>query len=330
MRVNLETWNEFGLNHPNAHLLQSGAWGELKTAFGWKAVRLISGANGAQVLFRRLPGGFSIGYVAKGPVVFDLNFSAELDLVCREEKAIFIKIEPDLWESDGEPVLLKQPGWIRSNPIQPRRTVVVDLETTEEDLLARMKQKTRYNIRLAEKKEIIVRPSEDVGVFHQMSVMTSKRDGFGIHAPGYYQKIYDLFKPSGQIELLLAYYHDQPIAGLMVMAQGDTSWYMYGASTEAERNRMPTYLIQWEAMKWARERGCKRYDLWGIPDMDEEDLEGKFEEKQSHEGLWGVYRFKRGFGGEVLRSVGAWDKVYYPGIYRLYQQYLRLRGRQVE
>lgn len=291
---------------------------------------MISGESGAQVLFRRLPGGFSIGYVAKSLPNLNQNLLSELDEICKQEKAIFAKIEPDRWECEEIPEGLTGRGWQRSNPIQPRRTVVVSLEGTDDELLGRMKQKTRYNIRLAEKKEITVRVSNDIASFHQLSVLTGKRDGFGIHAPGYYQKIYDLYHPLGQCELLLAFFQNRPVAGLMAMAVGDRSWYMYGASSEMERNRMPTYLIQWEAMKWARGRGCKTYDLWGIPDLDEDQLEGKFEEKHSHEGLWGVYRFKRGFGGEVLRSMGAWDKIYYPGIYRLYQHYTRLRGGREE
>jgi lipid II:glycine glycyltransferase (peptidoglycan interpeptide bridge formation enzyme) len=103
---------------------------------------------------------------------------------------------------------------------------------------------------------------------------------------------------------------------------------MYGASTEVERNRMPTYLLQWEAIRWAKAQGCEQYDLWGIPDVDETELEESFAQKQSHEGLWGVYRFKRGFGGKVMRSAGAWDRIYYPAIYNLYSQIMKLRGRQ--
>jgi peptidoglycan pentaglycine glycine transferase (the first glycine) len=115
---------------------------------------------------------------------------------------------------------------------------------------------------------------------------------------------------------------------LMLFYQGKTAWYLYGASTEVERNRMPTYLLQWEAIRWAKSKGCTEYDLWGIPDMDEEELEKAFTAKRSHEGLWGVYRFKRGFGGDVKRSVGAWDKVYYPSLYGIYKQVMKLRGRQ--
>jgi len=327
MIANLQEWNKFIADHPNAHILQSGAWGELKSAFGWKAVRIIAGECGAQVLFRSLPGGFSIGYVPKGPVGHGCELFKELDQVCRENRAIFLKVEPDIWEPQEAIVLSEQPDWIKTRPIQPQRTVMVSIDASDDDLLARMKQKTRYNIRLAQKKGIEVRVSDDIQAFHEMSEITAKRDGFGVHALSYYQKAMELFNPSGHADLIMAYYQNHPVAGLVAFAFGEMSWYMYGASSDEERNRMPTYLIQWEAMKWARSKGCKVYDLWGIPDVDEEILEEEFTNKHSHEGLWGVYRFKRGFGGEILRSVGAWDKVYYPGIYQIYRQMMRFRGR---
>jgi len=130
--------------------------------------------------------------------------------------------------------------------------------------------------------------------------------------------VYRLFVPQGIGRLLLAEYEGKLIAGVMVFAWGDKAWYMYGASSDAHRDRMPNYLLQWQAMLWAKSRGCRTYDLWGIPDEDEETLEAHFLER--HDGLWGVYRFKRGFGGRVLRYVGAWDQVYRPVLYWLYRR----------
>jgi peptidoglycan pentaglycine glycine transferase (the first glycine) len=330
MKVNLKQWNDYINEHPNAHILQSGAWGELKSSFAWKAVRVISGSAGAQVLFRKLPGGFSIGYIPKGPVVSSPELFNEIDLVCHEEKAVFLKVEPDDWEPAVGFWSANQPGWIQSRPIQPQRTVILNLEGSDEEILGRMKQKTRYNIHLAEKKEIEVRASTDVKAYHVMSEVTGARDGFGVHSQSYYQKALDLMDPDGAAALLLAYYQEKPVAGLLAVAQGEMAWYLYGASSDEERNRMPTYLIQWQAMQWAKAKGCKYYDLWGIPDVDEDVLEGEFSQKGSHDGLWGVYRFKRGFGGEVMRSVGAWDKVYLPLLYKLYQLMTKLRGRSDE
>jgi lipid II:glycine glycyltransferase (peptidoglycan interpeptide bridge formation enzyme) len=108
----------------------------------------------------------------------------------------------------------------------------------------------------------------------------------------------------------------------MVFAHGKRAYYLYGASTDEERNRMPTYLLQWEAIKWARSKGAEEYDLWGVPDEDEEILEENFEKRS--DGLWGVYRFKRGFGGDVKRAAQALDRVYMPLLYKLYLW--RIRG----
>ncbi len=91
---------------------------------------------------------------------------------------------------------------------------------------------------------------------------------------------------------------------------------------------MPTYLLQWEGMRWAARQGCQEYDLWGIPDVDEVELERQFAGRS--DGLWGVYRFKRGFGGQVVRSPGAWDRVYQPVLYRLYRWWMKRRGGEAE
>jgi lipid II:glycine glycyltransferase (peptidoglycan interpeptide bridge formation enzyme) len=312
MNVNLNDWNEFNSQFTNLHILQTGAWGELKSSFGWKVVRIISGSQGVQVLFRPLVGGFSIAYVPKCQLGAMPEVQEEIDKICLEHRAVFLKVEPDLWDPDETGFFSREKGWKKSRPIQPHKTVVVPILGSEEDLLSRMKQKTRYNIRLAQRKGIEVKISDDVETFHQLSIITGKRDGFGIHSLLYYKKAHELFSESRQVGILTAYFEGRAIASLMVFAVGDRSWYMYGASSDEERNRMPTYLIQWEAMRWARAKGCNTYDLWGIPDVEETQLEQEFSERQSHDGLWGVYRFKRGFGGEVKRSIGAWDKVYHP------------------
>jgi len=153
---------------------------------------------------------------------------------------------------------------------------------------------------------------------------TGERDGFGVHTQAYYQRAYDLFAAWGACSILLASYEGQPLAAMMVFVRGKRAWYFYGASNNEERNRMPTYLLQWEAMRWAAARGCTEYDLWGVPDASEEELEANFTNR--YDGLWGVYRFKRGFGGRLVRSAGAWDRVYHPMLYRLYLGYMKGRG----
>lgn len=209
--------------------------------------------------------------------------------------------------------------------IQPQRSLVVDISANEDDILMAMKSKTRYNIRLAGRKGVTVweGDAEDVSTFTRLLDATADRADFGIHPPGYYEAAYELFVARGWTRLLLAEVAGEAVAGLMVFALPPQSWYFYGASSTAHREKMPTYLLQWEAIRWAKSIGCTTYDLWGVPDEDRDTLEREFVERS--DGLWGVYRFKRGFGGNLVRTVGAWDQVLSPLRYRLYTWALRLR-----
>lgn len=326
-RLTAAEWAHFIQQHTEAHILQTPTWGRLKAAFGWTPHYIQQGDLGAMVLFRSLPLGLSVAYIPRGPVGTGVwtEFWPAVDKLCRKEGAVFLRVEPEIWEPVEPGFTTSQlPGFLETQQtIQPPRTVLVSLEGTEDDLLSAMKSKTRYNIRLADRKGVIVESSDDIEAFHKMMLTTGERDAFGIHSLDYYRKAYDLFAAEGQCALLVASYEGKPLAGLMVFTQGKTAWYFYGASTNEERNRMPTYLLQWEAMRWARSQGCTTYDLWGIPDLPEGTLEDQFSKRS--DGLWGVYRFKRGFGGEVKRTIGAWDKIYRPVLYRLYQIYTRSR-----
>jgi lipid II:glycine glycyltransferase (peptidoglycan interpeptide bridge formation enzyme) len=320
--VSLIDWKQFISYHPNSHILQTGEWGELKAAFGWQAVRIINGEQGVQMLFRKLPLGFTLAYLPK-PVPFDSQpLWDELDSICHSRRSILLKLEPDRWERSTEksnPTLeITSQDFIKSpHAIQPPRTIVVNIQGSEDDILNRMKQKCRYNIRLAEKKGITIRAWDDLEGFHKLMTITGGRDGFGVHSFDYYRQAYDLFHPAGMVEMFAAEFEGKPLAALMVFVRGKRAWYLYGASTDEERNRMPTYLLQWEAMRWARAHGAEEYDLWGVPDKDEVILETQFESRL--DGLWGVYRFKRGFGGELRRSLPTMDKVYNPLLYKLYR-----------
>lgn len=321
-----DAWEAFLASFPDAHLLQTSAWGALKVAFGWDAVRLRRGPAGAQVLFRRLTPGLQLAYVPKGPVGTWLpDLLPDLDALCRSRRAFLLKLEPDSCEDPAIAEQLTRYGF-RPAPhtIQPRSTLIVDLAGDDEQLLARMHPKTRYNIRLAQKKGVHVRPWDDPIAFARMLQETARRDGFAAHSPAYYQRVFELFRPGGACQLLVAEVAGQPVAALMAFARGSRAWYLYGASTAHERPRMPTYLLQWEAMRWARQRGCRSYDLWGIPDADEAVLETEFTTRR--DGLWGVYRFKRGFGGRIVRGLGAWDRPYSPLLYLAYRLLFRMRG----
>jgi len=312
-------WEAFIARNPQAHLLQTAAWGELKARFGWSVERVCVGNTGAQILFRSLPLGLTLAYIPRGPIGDWLSpLLPKLDAACKAHRAFVLKVEPDD-TSDGRLAEMLAAGGFRPSPhtVQPRRTLIVDLQGDEDQILARMHQKTRYNIRLALRKEVRVRPWEDLQTFHGLMRQTAARDDFAAHSAEYYAAAYALFKPREMVELFVAELDGEPLAALMVFAHGRRAWYLYGASTDRERNRMPTYLLQWQAMRWAKSRGCDQYDLWGVPDVDLDVLESEFERRRR--GLWGVYRFKRGFGGELSRSSGAWDRVYLRPEYAVYR-----------
>ncbi len=365
---NLDQWDQHILAC-QGHLLQSWAWGELKSRFGWSVYRLQAGPAAAQVLFRRLPLGFTIAYIPKGPLLDWAQpdqcrpLLAAIHAEARRRRAILLKIEPNLWSAEGNPHPLENPppspresggsrqqrderfsslgdappahngssnsneaalnfltasGFIPADTIQPRTSLLIDISSSEADILAAMKQKTRYNIRLAEKKGVKVYQGSaaDVSTFYQLAQVTAARDGFGVHSLEYYRAAFQLFSPE-RCALWLAEFEGQPLAALMAFCQGEEAYYFYGASSNQQRHLMAPYLIQWAAIRWAKRQGCTRYDLWGIPDANLASLEAEFERR--HTGLWGVYRFKRGFGGQWVQSVGAFDYVYQPLLYRLYK-----------
>jgi len=323
-----ELWTDFLGKHPDAHILQTTAWGDLKSAFGWRPARIVRDCCGVQVLFRRLPLSFSVAYIPKGPVGDPSSSDflwREIDGLCRKYHATHIIVEPDLWLGasgtvDNSPPEGFHPG---VQTIQPPRTIVVDLAGEEADILGRMKQKTRYNIHLAQKRGVQVSSSTDIELFYRLVIETGARDQFGVHSKAYYRRVMDLFHPGGACELLVAEYGGEAVAALMVFRNGARAWYFYGASSGKHREQMPTYLLQWEGIRWARSSGCRVYDLWGVPDFEEIDLEANF--AQRSDGLWGVYRFKRGFGGSLKRSAGPWERIYQPTMVAFYRWWYKRR-----
>ncbi len=238
--------------------------------------------------------------------------------------------------SAGETVRaeLQKRGWRFSDEqIQFRNTVLLDVSQPEEELLARMKQKTRYNVRLAARKGVRVRRGTpaDWPLLYRMYAETAARDGFVIREEAYYRTVWSRFQPDGSApgpqtplaEPLIAEVDGEAVAAVFLFAFAGRAYYVYGMSREAHREKMPNYLLQWEAMQWAQAHGCRLYDLWGAPDSFEES-----------DPLWGVFRFKEGLGGEVVRTLGAWDYVPNPLWYALYTRimpnvldWMRARGR---
>jgi lipid II:glycine glycyltransferase (peptidoglycan interpeptide bridge formation enzyme) len=316
-------------------------------------------------------------YVPKGPLISDWTNAklvnqvlSDLAAMAREYHAVFVKIDPDVVYGRGEgndlenvngrtifktdallnPGIdelgwkivreLGRLGWqFSKEQIQFRNTVVSHLALPDEELLKRMKQKTRYNIRLAEKRGVKVREgtAEDIPLLYHLYHETATRDGFIIREQKYYEDVWGTFlkgdspslPPAKESDLeqlwvqggkscptaksFIAEVEGDAVAGIIVFIFGDKAWYMYGMSSGSHRERMPNYLLHWEAICALKKMGITTYDWWGAPDF--------FSEVDP---MYGVYRFKEGFGGEVQRYIGAWDYVVSPYLYRLYQDIIPL------
>ncbi len=310
-----EQWNAALARLPAPHFLQTWEWGALKSCYGWQATRYLwleddRPRAAASVLTRRLGRWPSaVMYVPRGPTL-DYGDSALLERViarleetARRERALFVKIDPDVRVDTavGEAVvgLLRRRGWLASREqIQFRNTILLDLTRSPDDLMAAMKSKWRYNTRLAVRKGVTVRRGTlaDLSLLYAMYAETAARDGFVIRPEEYYHDAWSSFIGTGLAQPLIAEVEGDPVAMVIIFRFAQRAWYVYGASRAVHRDKMPNHLLQWEAMRWAREQGCVLYDMWGAPEvMDESDP------------LWGVYRFKRGFGGQFVRYIGAWD-----------------------
>lgn len=339
-------WDAFLAQCPAGHVLQTSRWAQLKADFGWRAQRVMVRTvprddapilGGASILFRPLPWGQTLAYVPKGPAV-DWADPAQVRTVLTmaraaalKQHAALLKIEPEQPDTSALAAQLTGYGF-RPSPqrVQPLSTIHVDLTGDEETLLARMKPKWRYNIRLAERKGVIVRVGQpaDLPAIQRLMVTTGLRDRFAVHDAAYYTRAAELFVPAGLAAWLLAEAEGILLAAIAVFALGRNAWYMWGASADEGRHLMPNHALQWAAMRWARARGCTTYDLWGIPDevgADPAAYAGP--ESWGEGGLWGVYRFKQGFGGRVVRYVGAWDLPLSRVGYALYRLALRFRRR---
>ena len=330
-----QQWDTFVTHHPRAHVLQTAAWGTHKRDFGWQLSRVALTAldsgeivAGAQVLYRMSPIG-SMAYIPMGPLVTAENQWATLWGAVRkraaQHRAIFLKIEPGIYRDSSAPDFAKWGFRPAPQTIQPPRTILIDVRGDDDTIMARMNQGTRRKIRKSLKSDIhyYEGAQDDVAKFNAMMQTTGSRNAFGVHSANYYTKAFEMFNPSDTVRLFMAEHEGDVLAGIMVFAVGKTAWYLYGASSNIKRNLMATYGVQWQAIQWAKSRGCHYYDLWGIPDEDEAALEAEFQARS--DGLWGVYGFKRGWGGEVVRSAGAWDRVYNPLLYNMYRAALWLR-----
>lgn len=315
-------WDEAVLAQ-DGHLLQSWRWGAFKDAFGWQTERVAArGEKGvalAQVLFRH-KAGVSIGYIPRGPVVGGDDAEGmrglwgEIDRIARKRRALTIIVEPDQRIESDLVQLSRLVGG--PSPIQPSRTVKIEL-ADDEALLKQMHQKTRYNVRLAQRRGVTSRicsfSPASLDVFYNLLLDTASRNEFEIHSADYYREFLGMFE--GNAALIFAEIEGRPVAGIIVAAFGDEAIYMYGASSTKDRAHGAGFLIQYEAMRWAREQGCRRYDLWGIPAQDPRTT--KVDDGDRIAGTtgsdWrGLYEFKTRFGGEVISYPEPLERRYHP------------------
>lgn len=335
------SWDAFVLAHPDGHLLQSSRWGDLKGRFGWTPhLRAISTGGvvraGALALEKRRFG-LSVLYVPRGPLFsddqsIDALLLDDLLRLGRRRCAVFVRIEPNL--AEDAPCVAALDAMLTGRamqpmaPIQPRSTIHLDLTPEPERLFAGMSKGHRADIKRAAREGVMVREGDtpaDLDAFYAIMQETGARARFAIHTRAYYASVLELFGDA--VRLWLAERNGATVATAMTAAWGATAIYLYSGSTSEGLRCGAQHAIQWRAIQWARARGAARYDFWGIPDVlgqaaavADPAARARLEAEAEHDPLYGVYRFKKGFGGRTVRYLPAYDCVRIPLLYALWQR----------
>ena len=321
-RDEAEAWDA-GVAVAGGRLLQSWRWGAFKARHGWGVERVKVEREGqgayAQILFKHR-GPLAYGYVPRGPVLSDDDpellqaLLKEVDRACRRRRAISVVVEPErpLPLPPGAPSLF-HPG---PPYVQPVRTVRVSL-LPDEPLLMQMHQKTRYNIRLARRRGVTVSvepPEAAFGDFFSLMEETSRRNEYAIHSEAYYRDAVETFRNDGTL-MLARVEGGEAAAALIAVGFADEAIYLYGASSTDHRSVGPGFALQFEAMRWARDRGFTRYDLWGIPATDPETTRAEAGDRVAStkgDDWRGLYEFKVRFGGEIVSYPPPLERPYLP------------------
>lgn len=318
--------------------MQSWEWGRFQEEAGNKVFRFRLDTEGGgiaaqfTVIFHGLPFGLQYAYIPMGPLVRKdggekSHFEACVAALKRpigDSDPVFVRVEPHVSKKDGfiGRSDLERLGLKATRAVQPADTVIVDLTRSESELLAAMHQKTRYNVRLAEKKGVTVRSAhydnahafrQDVETFWRLLDETAERDKFHAHGKEYYAKMLDVLSPRKHgglsVGLMFAEYGGKPTAAVLLASFGDTVIYLHGASSSEHREMMAPYLLHWRAMQEAKSRGFTKYDFWGVAPAD----------AGSGHPWSGITRFKTGFGGERVSHLGAWELPRRQAWYQLYR-----------
>lgn len=338
--TNREQWNAFLTRQPRGHLLQSYEWGELNRYLGGRIYRLGTLEDGrltGVMLLAVAPVPLPISvpglhlnwlYSARGPTVEWPDAPALAALiayahkVARKEHAVVLRVEPNV--ADDDPCMetwssaYARQGF-RTNPVavHGRRSWVLDIRPGPEQLLANFKMTWRQNVRSAERKGVVIREASsdaDFDAYYELLKITSERDAFFVHSKDYHKEILRHFQPEGDAVLYLAEHEGEVLAAKMLIRFGDWCWDMFGASSNAKRNLKATYLLQYRCLLWAKERGCSYFDFRTIPEVLEPGEE-----------MWGVYEYKKGFGGFSRMNMPTQDYVYRPLVYNTWRRLVEIR-----
>ena len=333
------------------NIFQSRAWADFQEAVGREVIEL----DGSFFYKGKLLKGKSYFFCPKGPVSVNSK-QLTVNNFSKDKSLIFTRIEPSqALESENLKKVNKYSPL--SQQYSPKQTLVLDLTKTEEELLAGMKSKHRYNTRLAEKKGLTVKSGyskEEVDDFYKLSLEISERDKtYSPHPKEYYEKMAEILVPNNNLIILTVYLGKKPLSSLIILFYNDTTIYLHGASSNDLREFMPNHLAQWEAIKEAKKRDCKYYDFWGIAaermplTSHSGDLDANRERPESNRSWtsqddniswaidenhpWaGITKFKMGFAkigetGEVVKFPGAYDLILNQFWYKMFTLVNRVR-----
>lgn len=334
--IDKKQWDEWlADNASTGNFTQSWAWGDVLIAEGKKVERLAVVEGGvvlaqAQVVYSKIFFGWQYAFCPQGPIISSQICECFL-VYFKKQNCIFFRAEPETLVLSSQLIVQK------TIDINPSATLILDLNKSLEDLLAGMHSKTRYNIHLAEKKNLKIKNEKDLEVFWNLMNKTGSRDKFGLHHRSHYEKV--LASPT--VYQLTAYHEDKPVACAVFVRFGNTFTYLYGASDYEYRNLMAPYLLQWEGMKMGKSFGYARYDFFGVaprchseqgeeslksnerdPSVKPQDDSYKYDSKHQYAG---VTRFKLGFGGTSQQMPGTFDLVVDKKKYFIYGLLRKLR-----
>ncbi|MDW7652105.1 MAG: peptidoglycan bridge formation glycyltransferase FemA/FemB family protein [Bacillota bacterium] len=310
-------------------ILQTYAWGHIKQP-DWEPLRaVVEDDTGTilaafSILFRRLPvAGYSVAYAPRGPVVNDAgnhhlwNFTLHaMSDLARQKKAVVLKVDPAIPENQDVAEALRNAGFHLTGAkhefggLQPRYTFRLPLNGSIEDIFSRFPKKLRYKINYGPKNGLNFRANEETSIadFYAALAETGERNDFLTRSPGYFQHLYDTLQKEDRILLLTGYVADEPVISSLTFCLGDKAWAVYGGQTDKHRKLYTYHAMNWERIKWAYAKGAVWFDFYGVPGVVDEEHP-----------LYGLYHFKKSFGGDYVSLAGEWDKPFSGALYWLWE-----------